>query len=156
MLQCFVKRNKNNHRRKTRNPHPTPGGRVSLAEREPFGLIQTEPRPCGHTPRRGWQLQGTTVHGQKMQRGQRVKRSGHCASSIKEKPTDWDPECRSRKSAWQRHLFLDLCPAGGGNLPQLYALYLTSRMLYSTMAGISNQSPTSSGTKRKPKLWGKI
>lgn len=49
-------------------------------------------------------------------RGQRVKRSGHCASSIKEKPIDWDPECRSRKLAWQRHLFLDLCPAGGGNL----------------------------------------
>lgn len=39
-----------------------------------------------------------------------------------------------------------------GIFPQLYALYLTSRMLYSTMAGISNQSPTSSGTKRKPKL----
>ncbi|WP_348254061.1 hypothetical protein, partial [Salmonella enterica] len=43
-----------------------------------------------------------------------------------------------------------------GIFPQLYALYLTSRMLYSTMAGISNQFPTSSGTKRKPKLWGKI
>lgn len=109
LVSCKIKR------RKTRNPHPTPGGRLSLAEREPFGLIHTEPRPCGHTPQRGWQLQGTTVHGQKMQRP-KSKRSGHCASSIKEKPIDWDPECRSRKSAWQRHLFLDLCPAGGGNL----------------------------------------
>lgn len=27
-----------------RNPHPTPDGRVPLAEREPLGLMHTEPR----------------------------------------------------------------------------------------------------------------
>lgn len=60
------------------NKKPTPGGRLSLAEREPFGLIHTEPRPCGHTPQRGWQLQGTTVHGQKMQRPKSKKKWPLC------------------------------------------------------------------------------
>lgn len=90
------------------NEKPTPNTRWKSAPGWE-GVFGTDSRraqstcwPFSHTPQRRWQLQGTTVHGQKMQRGQKVKGSGHCASSIKEKPIDWDPECRSRKVAWQK------------------------------------------------------
>lgn len=97
---------------------------------------------------------------------QKLKRSGHCALSIKEKPLAWDPECQgaSRKAAWQRHHFQDFCPVDSGNLSPAFCHCHNQRpstwppgghtqQWYTTF---STQSPTSSDIKRKHKLSGKI
>lgn len=116
--------------------------------------------PFGHTPQHRWQLQGTTVLkekmltmlGQKILRGQscptkKLKRSGHCALSIKERPLDWDPECQGAERQHGRDIiFRIFVPWTVGIFPQLFATVTIKGLLHDLQDAIHNngcnQQPT--------------
>lgn len=77
---------------------------------------------------------------------QKLKRSGHCALSIKEKPLAWDPECQGVERQRGRDIiFRIFIPWAVRIFPQLFAtvtaLYMTSRRPYTTMAANSVPNP---------------
>lgn len=126
------------------------------------------------SPQHGWQFQGTTV-----QRSRRCSLCWGCREAKDVRPTNkkkW-PLCTEHKGeastpkrrmseqkgglARQRH-FQDFCPMDSGNLWPAFCHCHNPRPStkppgpYTTVAAISNHSPTSSEMKRKQKLWGKI